>query len=215
MAEKTFASADARPPRRLGNMYPTTIAAWAVFVGSCIVALLAASLGIPVKELVRDASTEFDVPIYGGIFTTISFATLVLAGGFFLFTRPHATGPLKRLATAGAALTLFMAMDDVLMLHEEFGPRVGIIEEAFYFVYWVVAMYIYWQIRRIGDRRLLSAAHTAAGFLCVSALTDITSVHGPFSFWLEDFTKLAGFAGIAGVAAVAARFQQAAPQNTD
>ena len=98
----------------------------------------------------------------------------------------------RSLLATVAGLSACLAVDDMFMLHEEIGPEwLGIPELAFYLLYGVLAGYLAWCLWRA--RVDLAGLKVAMVFLGLSVLTDVFKVHGPFSYWLEDFTKLAGF----------------------
>lgn len=188
-------------------VHPVMVAAWVVFAVSCVIGLLAAYVGgVRVKELVRDPSAQFDIPLYAGAFSTVGLIVLGAAAALFAIGIKGAPKQYLILLWTGAILMVLMILDDGAMLHEFIGPDIlGIGEMFFYALYAALGLTIYWQVKRLGKPRFIAAAHVAGGFLVFSLLLDIFSVHGPFSFWLEDFTKLSGYVGFLGLAVYSAR----------
>ncbi|MEM9436412.1 MAG: hypothetical protein AAGA15_05170 [Pseudomonadota bacterium] len=188
-------------------VHPVMVAAWVTFGVSCIIALLASYLGgVKVKHMVRDPAAQLDFPVYVGAFSTVGLVILGSAAALFAIGIKGAPKNLRLLLWTGWFLMILMAADDAFMLHEYVGPDIlGIDTLIFYALYAVLGLTIYQQVKSLGRPEFLAAAHVAGGFLAFSLLLDIFSVHGPFSFWLEDFTKLSGYVGFLGLAVYAAR----------
>ncbi|MEM9349322.1 MAG: hypothetical protein AAGA47_03600 [Pseudomonadota bacterium] len=188
-------------------VHPVMIAAWVVFGVSCVIGLLAAYVGgVRIKELVRDPSAQFDIPLYAGAFSTVGLIVLGAAAALFAIAIKGAPRQYRVLLWTGSILMILMILDDGAMLHEYIGPDIlGIGELFFYGLYAALGLLIYWEVKRLAKPRFIAAAHVAGGFLLFSLLLDIFSVHGPFSFWLEDFTKLSGYVGFLGLAVYSAR----------
>ncbi|MEJ6394672.1 hypothetical protein V8J82_15500 [Gymnodinialimonas sp. 2305UL16-5] len=162
--------------------------------------------GIPVRELVRDPAAEYGFPVYGGAFSTIGLVILGAASILLIVGSFGISSPLKRVMQLGGVLSACMTIDDAFMLHEQVLPGVfGISEYAVYLMYFCGALYLYVETWRIADAYLLSAAHAAAFFLCVSVTADVSGLYGGFAFWFEDFAKLSGYVAILAFAIHAAR----------
>ena len=188
------------------SINPATWACWGVFVLSCLVWGIAYLAGVPIKEMVRDPASQFGIPIHAGAFSVTGIGVLAATAALAAVAVPDARGADRRAPGLTAALGLVLAADDAFLLHDEIGPEiVGIPELAFYALYAAGGLWLYLTVRRHGPPTARRALEVGGYFLAFSVLLDVFKVHGPFSFWLEDFTKLAGFVGLLCYAVIHAR----------
>ena len=175
------------------RLHPATLVGWGLFLAATVVSLVGTAFDVNFRQLIRDPASEFAIPIYAGALSHLGIWILVATAaiaGFAAVLSGRLTGPLAITALLSACLVL----DDQFLLHEEIGPNVlGIPEILFYLTYLGAALWLLWGLRRDYPDVPLRGLVIACYFLGLSVITDVFKVHGPFSYWLEDFSKLAGF----------------------
>lgn len=173
---------------------PALIVGLSVFGFALVVALFAASYGVKLAHLVRDPAAIYDYPSYIGFFSHIGVALLVSTASLTAFAA-WTSCSLKRknikTLAAAAALSAILAIDDIFMFHEK-ASRIG--EVTIFAVYGLLGFGLWCALRIQSDRYDLRGFNAAILFLGVSVIADIFKIYGPFAFWLEDFSKLSGFA---------------------
>lgn len=175
----------------LPSRHPASTVGWSLIAFATVAVLIAEWTGVPYATLLRDPAAEFDVPVHAGMLSFLGIALLIATAFVTAFAASLAPAHRVMLWLA-AVLSGAMAVDDRFMLHERIGPsRLGIPEEVFYLSYGVMAAVLVLQLVRA--RADLTGLRIALMFLGASIAADVFKVHGPFSFWLEDFAKLAGF----------------------
>lgn len=181
-------------------MLPTTrtVAAVAVSMGFGLVVLLgvfamAQTRGVPVSDITYDSTSVLNAPVYVGSISRFTMMVWSAVGAQALLVAVLV--PSRRLVMACfGTLTLLMAADDALRLHEGVGPRFGIPELAFYAFYAVAAFALlaYFIVRRspAGMAYVIGAA-----LLAVSVGADVIVPDEDASnltVLLEDGSKLLG-----------------------
>ncbi|AXI46841.1 hypothetical protein C1J03_12895 [Sulfitobacter sp. SK012] len=175
------------------RLHLATRVGWGLFLGATAISLLFALGGVPVRELVRDPAAEFNYPAYGGLLSHLGIALMFGCTAICAFAATIASG--RRNVLWGAAwLSLALTLDDLFLLHEEVLPELlGLPEILLYLLYAAIAAWLALSLRREGAGIDLGGLYVAIAFLGLSVLVDVFKVHGPFSFWLEDFSKLSGY----------------------
>ncbi|MEP1612527.1 MAG: hypothetical protein ABJL72_11455 [Roseobacter sp.] len=173
---------------------PEMIVAIGFFAAAIVIAVGASFGGIELARLVRDPAAIYKYPSYIGFFSHIGVAlmtsTMAITGFAAIVGRNNASES-QLILSAVAALSGLLIIDDVFMLHEA-ASRLG--EVAIYGVYGLLGMLIWLRLRTISDQYDIRGFKVALFFLGLSVFTDIFKIYGPFAHWLEDFSKLSGFA---------------------
>lgn len=147
--------------------------------------------------LLRDPAAAFDFAPSAGLFSHLGVLAMAIGGAIAVFAAlllPRGDRQRLVLASAGA-LSLWLAVDDLFMLHEKILPRlIGLPEHATLGLYVLLALGL---LRLIGaqvfSRRYLGF-WVAVGFLVVMLATDLMfEVATSASFLVEEVAKLCGF----------------------
>ena len=148
---------------------------------------------IPMRVFARDLRSLSEdggawLPYYAGLLSTLII--MVWAAGSAMAFLAAGLVPARRVwLLVFAGLILTMAFDDAFMIHEGYGPSVGVPEVAFYAVYAIVAGWLLvYSLVRFRDGSVLAFLGGGAA-LAVSVALDLT-LEGQYFF--EDGAKLAG-----------------------
>ena len=139
----------------------------------------------------RDPAATFHHSPFAGLISNIGILALVVTGTSCLLAA-HA-GLLDRgLLRAIGLFSLFLALDDLLMLHEVVLPRIGISETMVFLIYGVVALVIGWRYR--DELRLdePSGLHLAIALLASSVVADKLLEMNEVEVLAEDGLKFVG-----------------------
>jgi hypothetical protein len=147
--------------------------------------------------LLRDPAAAFDFAPTAGLFSHLGVLAMAGTGAICVFAAmvlPRGAADRGVLGMVGA-LALWLALDDLFMLHEGIFPRVlGIPEPVTLAVYVGLVLGLMW---RIGGRVFTQAwlgFWVAAAFLVLMLGTDVMfEVATPASFLVEEVAKLCGF----------------------
>lgn len=157
-----------------------------------LVALAAHVLHVSVGTFTRDpAALAPGLPFYGGSVSILSAVVWGVAGALCLFVA-WTTPSHRRALTLLGTLALVLLVDDVLMVHDDLGPRVGIPDEAFYAVYAALAALCLWSMRHELRRGPGAALLLGGAFLGLSVGLDTLDQEGTAWFLAEDGAKLVG-----------------------
>ncbi len=179
--------------RRLAPVVLLTIVAVGVVAGAVLVMGLARHLPLP--DLTRDPAAVTGTHWWVGLLSFLGFALWGIGAGAALAAGLASDpGPRRRLLLQAAALTVFLLLDDMLMLHENVLPNLHVPESVVYLGYLVAVTAWVWSNRvemRRTDRLLLVVALLGfAGSIALDKLVDgITN----WTF-LEDSLKFGGIA---------------------
>ena len=155
---------------------------------------LAENAGVNSDVLLRDPSSQFDIPIYAGLISELGIAAL-FAAAVLLFAASRLSarpGPVQGLA---AGVTFLLAFDDRFMLHDRYAARfLGIGEKPVFAVYLaLVAILISLRLREAGPRGH-GVLWLSLVMLAASAGVDLLSAGTfPLHLVVEDTLKLAGW----------------------
>ncbi len=147
--------------------------------------------------LLRDPAAAFDFAPTSGLFSHLGVLAMAGMGAICVFVGMMLTrgaGDRTVLLYAGT-FALWLALDDLFMLHEGILPRVvGIPEHATLGLYLVLVLGLMWRIGARVFSRAFLGFWVAAGFLVVMLATDVVyEVATSPSFLLEEIAKLCGF----------------------
>jgi len=179
--------------RRLAPVVLLTIVAVGLVAGAVLVMGLARHLPLP--DLTRDPAAVMGTHWWVGLLSFLGFALWGIGAGAALAAGLASDpGPRRRLLLQAAALTVFLLLDDMLMLHENVLPNLHVPESVVYLGYLLAVTAWVWTNRvemRRTDRLLLVVALLGfAGSIALDKLVDgITN----WTF-LEDSLKFGGIA---------------------
>jgi len=179
--------------RRLAPVVLLTIVAVGLVAGAVLAMGLVRHLPLP--DLTRDPAAVMSAHWWVGLLSFLGFALWGIGAGAALAAGLASDpGPRRRLLLQAAALTGFLLLDDMLMLHENVLPNLHVPETAVYLGYLVAVTAWVWANRvemRRTDRLLLVVALLGfAGSIALDKLVDgITN----WTF-LEDSLKFGGIA---------------------
>ncbi len=145
--------------------------------------------------LLRDPATAFDFAPYAGLFSHLGVLAMTAAGAILVFASALLPRAARTVPVYAGVFTLWLALDDLFMLHESLIPRlIGLPEPLVLGLYVVVAFGL---MRLIGpsilSRRYLGF-WLAAGFLALMVATDmLVKVATSPSFLVEETAKIVGF----------------------
>ncbi len=123
-------------------------------LGAGAIYVTASILEVPIKILTRDPYRAMEAPAYSGYFSLLGSAIWLIASTATLTTgivaravwrcRFSDTGS-YRLVILGGGISLFMALDDILLFHDAFARSVGMPELSFHLLYAtsIIAMIVY------------------------------------------------------------------------
>lgn len=185
-----MSDAPARPLVKL----PETIVALALFAAAIIIGVLTGLRGIELADLVRDPAAIFKYPSYIGFFSHVGVALMTSTSavtGFAVAVMRGSFSTSRGVLLAVSVLSALLVIDDVFMLHEK-ASRLG--EVAVFGVYGLLGLSVWFRLRKIDNQYDMRGLKVALFFLGLSVFTDVFKIYGPFAHWLEDFSKLSGFA---------------------
>lgn len=173
---------------------PAVIVGACVFVIATVIGIVAGWRGIELELLVRDPAASYKYPPYVGFFSHIGIVVMVSTASLTAFAAwmsiALGRGNTRVLANV-SVLSAVLAIDDIFMIHEQ-ASRLG--EVAIFAVYGLLALAIWRYLHRSSDRYDLRGLAAAIALLGFSVFVDVFRLHGPIAYWLEDFSKLSGFA---------------------
>ncbi|WP_176442848.1 hypothetical protein [Tropicimonas sediminicola] len=187
------------------------LAAGLCLLFSAAMVALADSQGIDISSILRDPSSEFDVPHYAGGISFIGITMLILTSGCLALAaavdRPH-----RRLFLLVGVYSMMLALDDRFILHERHYPRLGIEEEVLMGIYGLIGLVILWCLWRGPLRAWTQGLCVAIGIMGLAVVADL----GHASYVIEDLLKVASFGGWFGfwLALTAHRCRTAASAET-
>lgn len=178
-----------------GQAILTIVAASFGAVGSSVG--LFHALGRDWWMLLRDPAAAFGFAPYAGLFSHLGVLALATAGAISIFAAQllRQGGRQRLMLLCAGLLSLWLAVDDLFMLHERVLPRlVGLPENVTLAIYVVLAL----GLMRLIGAALLTRRHlglwVAGGFLVVMLVTDMLfEVATSASFLVEETAKFAGF----------------------
>ena len=160
-----------------------------LFLLAGLVSLASARGGVHIAVLVRDPAAHFGFPPYAGLISHVGIALLTATAACAVMAA-FLGAPHRRALFAAGALSAVLAVDDLFLLHET-APR--LIEAGIFGLYGAMALLIALLLRSERAGTPLTGLKVAVAFLGISVVADVFKVYGPFAYWLEDFSKLAGF----------------------
>ncbi|MEM9270068.1 MAG: hypothetical protein AAGA78_14160 [Pseudomonadota bacterium] len=174
--------------------HPIMFASLGVFLIATVISVFAGLNGVKLAHLVRDPAAVYKYPSYVGFFSHVGIFFMVSTAaitGFAAWLSRNLERENYVVLAAASVLSGTLVLDDVFMLHEE-ASRLG--EVAIFAVYGLIGLGIWHKLRGLDGRYDLNGFRIAIFFLGLSVFTDVFKIYGPFSHWLEDFSKLSGFA---------------------
>jgi len=179
--------------RRLAPVILLTIVAVGIVVGAVLAMGLARHLELP--NLTRDPAAVTGTHWWVGLLSFLGFALWGIGAGAALAAGLASTaGPRRRLLLQAAVLTVFLLLDDMLMLHENVLPNLHVPEIVVYAGYLLAVTAWAWSNRvemRRTDRLLLVVA--LLGFAASIGLDKLVDGITNWTF-LEDSLKFGGIA---------------------
>jgi hypothetical protein len=174
-----------------------------VVIVIAIVVVIAATVALYRKlgwywwSLLRDPATAMGFSPTVGVFSHLGVLAMTMAGAVCIFGAVFLNLEAKDrpLLLYAGALTLWLGLDDLFMLHEAIFPRIfGIPEQAILAAYVALGLGLFWSI----GRRLFSMTFLglwiATLFLAVMLVTDLAfHVATSFSFLVEEVAKQCGW----------------------
>jgi len=170
------------------------VVALGAFALAIVISLFAGAYGVKLAHLVRDPAAVYKYPSYVGFFSHIGIILMVSTAaltGFAAWVAHNLERGQVALLAAASLLSAGLVIDDIFMLHEQ-ASRLG--EVAIYAFYGLVGLGIWYKLRELPEGYDLRGFGVAIFFLGLSVFVDVFKIYGPFSHWLEDFSKLSGFA---------------------
>jgi hypothetical protein len=168
-------SLPAHPGSQLRSLLPILLVVY-VPLGIVLVALTLQQR-IPLPVLLEDVTYLAEVPFYTGFISNLGIliwmSAAAVAGFTYLVLRSHPNHRARPFLLASFLLTLFLTLDDLYLIHDEFFPEyLGISETAFFVGYIViVAAYVY-AFRRTLMRSEYLLLILAFGFFAFSLAID-------------------------------------------
>lgn len=150
---------------------------------------------IDMQNLMRDPNSVFEAPFYIGILSNFGVLLWTSAGVLCLFVGSYASsqrqGVVAGFLWSAGLLSLILAADDLLQLHELVIPqRLGVSEVVVYAVYAVYGVWFVWLYRRV----LLTSEYLlfmlAVGLGAFSTVVDKLPFTMPLHTTIEEGTKL-------------------------
>jgi hypothetical protein len=185
-----------RPGTASGLSIRVILAILLLAVGTILAAvLLFRATGRDWWVLLRDPATAYSFPAYAGLFSHLGVLAMTAAGAISVFVALCTPRRPQSALLAAGLFTLWLAADDLFLLHEGLLPRlVGLPEPAVLGLYLLVGLAILW---RTGAEAFSSRARglwVSAGFLAVMVVTDLAvSLPTSSTFLLEETAKFCGF----------------------
>lgn len=149
--------------------------------------------GVPAAVLIRDPASQLGFWPFYGFLSHLGVFLLGACGAILSFVAVVA-GRERGLFAAIGALSLLLAADDFLMLHEHFLPNRGIPERAIYAVYALWGLATAALNRRFFLGRQALAFWLAVILLGASAAVDAMQTRWDENLVLEDTLKFCGIA---------------------
>lgn len=163
-----------------------------------VVALVAKLTSIPVQHLTADSVAILDQPYYFGFLSNLGTFLWSAMATVCLFTASMLTNSSekrleRRFLVWSGCLVLWLGLDDVFLLHEEFFPTYLRIPENLVYATYVVCVVTYlWKFKgviRRSNYRFLIIAFTC---FCLSVSLDILNLSGIDPYFFEDAFKYLG-----------------------
>lgn len=153
--------------------------------------------GVPFRALMQDPTAYLGVQAYVGIISTLGIilwmvATTACLLAAWVLSRAAESPETRRFLIASAAFSLLLGSDDMLQLHEDILPLVGIPQTAVLGGYVVLGLAYAYGFRKaiFAQKHLLFLIGIA--FLAVSIAIDALTAHGDLQTFFEDGAKLIG-----------------------
>jgi hypothetical protein len=166
--------------------------------GLVLAALIAAGLQtrVSIAILVRDPAQTAHYPFYVGLFSYVGILLWCAAAAISFFAA--AVGQVRSMAAyllCGGLLTTMLGLDDLLVLHEEVLPQLGISEKVVLAVYGIAALAYFLGFIKVVFRTNIVALGLALVCFAGSELFDQGFLNQGLNFLLDDGLKLLGIAG--------------------
>lgn len=161
------------------------------------VLLLQAWKDVPTANLTRDPNVIADVPLYigflsqAGIFFWSSSAAVSIFSAA-AFTRQGTDNEIRGFLFASGILSLWLGLDDVFLLHEEFFPYFGVPEKAVYLAYGALMLCYLTKFRSVILKTEYVLLGLALFFFAASVGLDWVEPEVADIFLLEDGAKVIG-----------------------
>lgn len=199
-AQSAFAGFDDAPraPNSIGCLSLRTVIAVGMLFPACVLSVaigFAQLKGISVANLTRDPAAVLGGPAYIGfashigVILWIAAGAAALVGGYFASALKATNG---RLLCWAGVLSLALGADDLLMLHEDIFPRIGLPQKLILSIYAGFALLFVMQFWREILERAYPLIALAALFLGTSLVVDMAVSYSEFEAALEDGAKLFG-----------------------
>lgn len=147
--------------------------------------------------LLRDPAAAFEFVPYAGLFSHLGVLAMTVSGAISMFAAlvlPRG-GREKQVLLSAGLLSLWLAVDDLFMLHEALLPRlIGLPEPATLGAYVALGLGLVWLIGPAVLTRRCLGLWASGGFLAAMLATDLTfEVATSASLLIEETAKVCGF----------------------
>jgi hypothetical protein len=152
---------------------------------------------VPFRALMQDPAAYLGVPAYVGVISTLGVILWLVAGtatGFaaWFLHRAGRSTTTREFMLASAAFSCLLGADDLLQLHEDILPLIGIPQKVILVGYGALAFAYLCRFWRIIITQSYLLLLIAFAFLALSLAQDILLTHGDLQTFFEDAAKLVG-----------------------
>jgi hypothetical protein len=159
--------------------------------------------GIPFSDLTRDTSEILHVPFYLGVLSHLGILVWSASAALCLFAAaagpPQSEFKERRLyLVAAGLLTLWLALDDLLTLHEIVLPNLLSVRQRMVIAAYIVIVFLFlFRFRKVILKTEFPILVAAFGFFGVSVVADAIQSRFtiPAQHYVEDGSKLMGIVG--------------------
>ncbi len=154
-------------------------------------------LGVPISELTRDPISILGGSIYQGFLSQIGIffwaaSAAVCFFGAFVLEKSSNTVKLKNFLLVSGAMSLFLGLDDVFLLHEELFPYLGVNQKLVLLSY---GLFVLWWVLNF-HTIILQTESILLGIACMffgcSVVIDVINPDIRSPQFYEDGAKIAG-----------------------
>jgi hypothetical protein len=147
--------------------------------------------------LLRDPAAAFEFAPYAGLFSHLGVLAMTVSGAISVFAALvlPCSGREKQVLLSAGLLSLWLAVDDLFMLHEALLPRlIGLPEAMTLGVYVALGLGLLGLIGPVVLTRRYLGLWASGGFLAAMLATDLTfEVATSASLLIEEAAKVCGF----------------------
>lgn len=156
----------------------------------------------PISKFTRDPAATAGISPLTGVASHFGVLLLTASGAICLFSwvilKKSGVGQLSVFLLCSGLMSIFLGLDDLLMLHESVYPRLfGISEKGVFLIYALILLGGSIKFRHVILKTEYSVLLLAIGFLGLSLIVDgvqeyVDAVLGQWRIFLEDGSKFLG-----------------------